>query len=768
VDPAPIAEPIKSLGRHPAVAVAVVTMSALAVLDAVSGPGLVLAGLLAVGPCLAAVSGNPRATLAIGAYALTLITLLAWWPDRLWGTLHLLLYLLATAAVTMVSFALARRVQHLERSTEQAQGPLRTLAALVECSDDAIIGKALDGTVTSWNPGAERMYGYTAAETIGTNISMIAGTSGPAEFGDVLARIAAGDRVDHYETQRTHKDGTLVDVSVTVSPIQDEHGVVVGASAVARDISSRKHAEAAQRAADVRLQIFAAIVESSDDAIIGGTLDGTVTAWNSGAERMYGFTAADMIGNETSIIAGPGGAGEILSVLARIAAGQHIEHYESQGFRRDGTVLDISATLSPICDADGTVVGASAVCRDISARKRAEARQREIDERNQIAQRLQSLGQLAGGVAHDFNNLLAVILNFTAFVSEQTTRDEAVQADLAQVRTAAERAAGLTHQLLLFTRGETTRPEILDVNAAIAEAYAMLARTIGADIELIAVPSPEPLMIYADSGQIQQVLVNLAVNARDAMPDGGTLVIEGSMTDLDEHQADLQPMLRPGRYARLLVSDTGTGMSKEVAARIFEPFYTTKPTGKGTGLGLATVYGIVVDAGGSLNVYSEPNLGTTFRAYFPVADESSKPPTTTPDIAEPPPGHGQYVLVVDDEDTIRQVVTRILEPGGYQVLSACGGPEALAMDARHPCQLLLTDAIMPAMSGRRLAELLRRRHPGLPVLYMSGYSDGLRGTDVIIDEEFGFIEKPFIAHNLLQRIHELLTHTEASAPAITH
>jgi two-component system, cell cycle sensor histidine kinase and response regulator CckA len=320
---------------------------------------------------------------------------------------------------------------------------------------------------------------------------------------------------------------------------------------------------------------------------------------------------------------------------------------------------------------------------------------------------------------------------------------------------------------LLFTRCEpTTRPEMLDANAAIAEAHGLLARTIGANIELIAVPSPDPLMICAEAGQIQQVLINLAVNARDAMPDGGTLVIEGTMTELDENQTDLQPALRPGRYARLLVSDTGAGMSKEVVSHIFEPFFTTKPLGEGTGLGLATVYGIVTGAGGSLNVYSEPYLGTTFRAYFPIVDDPSNPVGIAPDVAEPPRGHGQPILVVDDEDAIRQVVTRILDANGYQVVSACGGSEALALDERHRSQLLLTDAIMPGMSGRRLAELLRRRHPGLPVLFMSGYSDGLRSTQIIVDDEFGFIEKPFTAQNLLQRVHDLLIHAETGASAI--
>jgi PAS domain S-box-containing protein len=751
-----------------AIAVALVTMSALGVLDAWAGPDLVLAGLLAAGPSLAAVSGRPRAVLAVGGYAVVLISVLAWWPDRIFGTQHHALYLLATVAVTLVGFVLAHRVRRLERFAEQTQAPLRTLAALVASSDDAIISKTLAGTVTTWNAGAERMYGYLAAEMIGANISLIAGPAGPAEFADILTRIAAGQRPDHYETQRTRKDGTVVDVSVTVSPIPDDHGIVVGASAVARDISARKRAEARQLETDEYLQTLAAIVESSEDAIIARALDGTVTVWNPTAERMYGYTNAETIGTDISAIAGSATA-EIKDLIGRVLAGQRVDNYETQRTHRDGTLVDISVGLSSIRDTEGTIVGTSAVSRDITARKRAEARQREIDERSELAQRLQSLGQLAGGVAHDFNNLLAIISNFTAFAIDQTTDDEAVQADLTQVHKAAERAAGLTRQLLLFTRGESARPELLDVNAAIAEAHALLARTIGDNIELVVEPAPEPLMICADGGRIQQVLVNLAVNARDAMPDGGTLVIEGTIAELDEHQTGLQPGLQhAGRYVRLLVSDTGIGMSKEVAARIFEPFYTTKPTGKGTGLGLATVYGIVTEAGGSLNVYSEPHLGTTFRAYFPLADDPSRPAVTTPEIVEIPRGNGQTILAVDDENAIRQVVQRILDNAGYHVITANSGSTAMDLDTRSRCQLLLTDVVMPGMSGRRLAELLRRRYPGLPVLYMSGYSDGLRETTSAGGEDFGFIEKPFTAHGLLEQVHDLLTHNDVSTSATTH
>ncbi|MET0494766.1 MAG: PAS domain S-box protein [Actinoplanes sp.] len=750
-----------------AIVLAVLTMTALGALDAAAGPGVVLAGLLAAGPGLAAVAGRPLAVLAVGGYAMVLISVLAWRPDGIFATLHHLLYLLATTAVTLVGFVLARRVWQLERITERAQAPLRTLAALVAGSEDAIIGKALDGTVTTWNPGAERMYGYPAAEMIGTNIAVIAGPAGPTEFVDVLARIAAGDRVDHYETQRTRKDGTLVDVSLTVSPIRDDQGVVVGASAVARDITARKRAEERQRETDEYLRTLAAIVESSEDAIIARALNGLVTVWNPGAERLYGYTAAEMVGTVVSTLSDRAPTPEMQRLLTRVATGEHVEHYETNRTHRDGTPVDVSVSLSPIRDIEGAVVGVSAVIRDITARKQAEARQREIDERTQLAQRLQSLGQLAGGVAHDFNNLLAIISNFTTFVAEHTAGDEVAQADLAQVSNAADRAAGLTRQLLLFTRGESNRPEIVDVNVSIAEAHALLARTIGKKVDLVARPAAEPLLIYADSGQIQQVLINLAVNARDAMPDGGTLVIEGSMADLDEDQTGLQPGLQTaGRYVRLLVSDTGTGMSKEVAARIFEPFYTTKPVGKGTGLGLATVYGIVTDAGGSLNVYSEPHLGTTFRAYFPVAGES-RPASRGPDLAEVPRGQGQTILVIDDEEAIRHLVCRILDQAGYHVLTADGGSAAMDIDSRSPCRLLVTDVVMPGMSGRRLAELLRRRHPGLPVLFMSGYSDGLRETEPFGDQDIGFIEKPFTAYGLRQRIHALLTaHEGAGSPAL--
>jgi nitrogen-specific signal transduction histidine kinase len=395
----------------------------------------------------------------------------------------------------------------------------------------------------------------------------------------------------------------------------------------------------------------------------------------------------------------------------------------------------------------------SLVARDITAAKEAAERRRAIEERTHQAQRMESLGKLAGGVAHDFNNILAIIQNYTEFAAEQSNDPEVV-ADLAHVRTAADRAANLTRQLLTFTRGDTVQPQDVDVNEAIAEVHAMLDRTIGEHIHLAAIPSPRPLTVHVDPSQLQQVLLNLAINARDAMPEGGTLVLEATTATLDGDEMNMQPPLPAGTYARLLVSDTGEGMSDGVAAHIFEPFYTTKPHGRGTGLGLSTVYGIVTDAGGSINVYSELGVGTTFRIYLPLVVAPAE--TAAPVHRDPPRGNGQTILVVEDEAALGRVVTRILTNGGYRVLCAPGGAEALKLFDEEGCDLLLTDVIMPEMSGRRLAELLQERRPDLPILYMSGYSNGLLGTAHILDHGIALIEKPFAARELLEKVDELL------------
>jgi PAS domain S-box-containing protein len=605
--------------RVPVVAVAFTVVTTLALVDGLAGPQLIILGTLVTGPCLAAGSGRPRAVLAIGAYVLFLINVLSWRPDRIWGSERHALFNLAAVALTAVGVGIAHELRTIERSRAKAETEWRTLAAIVAHSDDAIVAAGLDGRLTAFNRGAERLYGYPAGDMVGlaapafTSLVVPADAPGPTP-GEVITRLSDREQGIRFTSRRIHRDGTVKDVSVVVSPVLDK---------------------------------------------------------------------------------------------------------------------------------DGRLVGTSSATRDISAQLRAE-------ERVQQSQRMASLGQLAGGIAHDFNNILGIMLSFTAFAEENST-DPAVRADLAKSRLAGERAVGLTRQLLTFTRQDTAHPESVDVNASIAELCAILTRTIDKNIQLIARPAPQPLLVHADAGQIQQVLLNLAVNARDAMPDGGTLIIEATEADLDNRQEDVHPAPVGGRYVRLLVSDTGTGMSAEVASRVFEPFYTTKPKGTGTGLGLATVYGIVTEAGGSINVYSEPDLGTTFRVYFPAAPAGTAAVPAAA-VTVPPTGLGRTVLVVEDEPALGEAVVRILRAGGYRTLSANCGAEALSLAGAQDYDLLLTDIIMPEMSGRQLATKIQERRPDLPVVYMSGYSDGMVGNAGVLDDDIAFIEKPFTAKQLLFRV----------------
>ncbi|MEV6305420.1 PAS domain S-box protein [Actinoplanes sp. NPDC051861] len=550
-------------------------------------------------------------------------------------------------------------------------------------------------------------------------------------------------------------DALTATIGVYYWTLRRGYGVLLERGAIYVDPWGLRRIEEAEQDGASSRAFLATVAEHIDDAIIGADPDGIITAWNRGAERLFGWTAAEIIGRPGAVLADADGRVHQESVLARIRGGETDIHYVVRRMRKDGASVDVSFDVAPIHGSAGEVVGIAAVARNVTAAMEAAEQQRAMAERSHQAQRMESLGKLAGGVAHDFNNLLAIITNYTEFADEQCQDKPEVRADLSHVRTASERATNLTRQLLTFTRGDAIQPQLMELNPAIAEVHAMLARTIGEDISLITVPSAEPVCVVADPGQIQQVLLNLAINARDAMPEGGTLVLEVNTAALGGDEVDMQPPLPAGTYARMLVSDTGEGMPAGVAEHIFEPFFTTKPHGKGTGLGLATVYGIVTEAGGSINLYSEPGIGTTFRIYLPLADSTAGLGASR---ARPAPrgGEGRTVLVVEDEPALARVVARILHNGGYHVVTVENGPAALAADEKHPCDVLLTDVIMPEMSGPRLVEVLRERRPELPVLYMSGYSNGLLGTTHVLDGDIAFIEKPFTAHDLLHKLQDVL------------
>jgi len=506
---------------------------------------------------------------------------------------------------------------------------------------------------------------------------------------------------------------------------------------------------ASQREFD-RASRWAAICEWSDDAIIGWTLGGIVTSWNSGAERMYGYTADEITGRNVSELLRPDRAGEYLHVLDQLVRGEHVELYDTRAQHRDGSTIEVSVSVSPIRSAGGAVTGVSSVARDITARNRAEAERRVMQHQVQEAERLEALGRLAGGIAHDFNNLLAAITNYAGFIADESA-DPGVRTDARHIQAVTQRAAALTRQLLIFTEREVTQPEVLDLNLVIDGIRDLLSTSIGAHVDLRIDPGTHLPAIKADRGEVGQVLLNLAVNARDAITDSGTMTIGTSLAELDGDYARLHPGVSPGRYVKLTVSDTGTGISAEVAPRIFEPFFTTKPVGQGTGLGLSTVHTIVTQAGGSVTVESGEGTGTTFRLYFPAIAAARAPDTAPGDRR-----HQATILVVDDEPAVLEVTGRILRRNGFITLEAGTYEQALSLASSRDFQLLLTDSVMPGMTGATLAERVTEMKPEVPVLHMSGYSCGVLDPERIRDGELAYIQKPFTAPALLEKVHAVL------------
>jgi hypothetical protein len=413
-------------------------------------------------------------------------------------------------------------------------------------------------------------------------------------------------------------------------------------------------------------------------------------------------------------------------------------------------------------------------CHDITEHRMADEGRQHLESQLRQAQRLESLGQLAGGVAHDFNNLLAVILSYTRFADEELAalatassdpRPTALREDVEQIRRAARRAAQLTRQLLAFGRREVARPRILQLNQVVRDVEQLLRRTLAEHVELETTLAPDLWLVSADPGQLEQVLVNLAVNARDAMPTGGTLTIETANVHVDAESAAAWHGVGTGRHVRLRIRDTGHGMPREVAERAFEPFFTTKPKGEGTGLGLATVFGIITQAGGSTHIASEPGRGTTISALLPATDDELGEPGPEPDRPGRLSGE-ETVLVVEDQEAMREVTRRLLARNGYRVLTAASGAEAIEIARRDQTgiQLLVSDVIMPQMLGMEVAAALTALLPDLRVLYMSGHARPVLASQGTLDPAVALVEKPFSEEELLAKVREILDRPRPPGP----
>ena len=634
--------------------------------------------------------------------------------------------------------------------------------SILEVVPDAVAAVNQQGIIVQVNAQTEAMFGYTRDELIGQSIEILIPERQRKQHDRHRERFHTEPRIRRMgsglDLNGRRRDGSEFPVEISLSPVQTGNGLMV-LSAI-RDISDRKRIEAELRRANEELDKrksrelrdsrnrLALVVDSSQDAIIGKSLDGFVTHWNKGAEEIYGYTAEEMIGRHVSMLAPEDRAHEIDEILQHIRTGERVGYFESLRVTKDRRKLNMSISVSPIYDEQGKVVGASTIARNITAQKKTEEQLRQ-------SQKMEAIGRLAGGLAHDFNNLLGIVTACSELLRSRISGPENTEY-LDNIREAAKRGAALTRQLLAFSRRQPVQRQLLDLNQRLKEVRKLLNPLMGDDVELVDLPRSATAIVEADPGQIDQIILNLAVNARDAMPRGGKLIMETGVFEFDESFVREHPGMEAGRYVMLAISDNGMGMDEATRSRIFEPFFTTKEMGKGTGLGLATVYGIVQQSGGHIWVYSEVGHGTTFKIYLPNAEKKLVPGTQEAEDVLPPRRDGVTLLLVEDDAVMRRLTRKMLEEHGYRVLEAEDGNAAMKMisSGKTKVDLLLTDVVMKGMTGPDLVLKLIESHPNIKVVYMSGYTGELltnqRGNGLRL------LEKPFTRTMLLQSLDHAL------------
>jgi len=490
-------------------------------------------------------------------------------------------------------------------------------------------------------------------------------------------------------------------------------------------------------------QYFDALFYSAEDAILTKDPSGVITSWNPAAESLYGYSAGEVIGTPVDILLPPERSNEVAEILARLRRGERVASFETTRVRRDGTAVDVSLTISPIRDINGDFVGAATIARDLTA-------QRLLEQRLRQTERLEAIGRLAGAIAHDFNNLLTVFRASAELLAANPGDDAFVERTTKDILGSAELGAALTAQLLAFARNQVIRPRVLDLGELVRSTMSTFGRLLGERIDLVVQITEDGLLVNADESQLQRVVLNLCVNARDAMPDGGTLTVSARHIVLDAAAASLHPGVEPERYVALEITDTGIGMDAETARHVFEPFFTTKSDG--TGLGLATTYGVVRQSGGHVMLYSEPGLGTTFRVLLPPAKAPAGPALVR--LSGPPALGRLSILYVEDTDAVRDLVSRLLDSAGHEVVAVEKPLDALERFDVDPQRfdLLITDMVMPGMTGAELAARLRERRPAFNVVFTSGYPTEVSLGDAVADRHSEFVQKPFGLDDLLRAV----------------
>jgi PAS domain S-box-containing protein len=622
----------------------------------------------------------------------------------------------------------------------------RRYRTLFEESKDAIYVSATDGTLVDFNKSMLTLFGYTREEMEMLNAEeMYVHASDRHEFRQVIEREGG---VSNYEVQLVGKDGTVMDclLSSTVQPGED--GEILGYQGIIRDITHRKQAQDKLRKE-----------KEFSDAAIGSLpglfymLDeqGKFVRWNKNVERVSGYSASELsnldpfeffIGEDRQAI-----IDAVKEVFEKGSSTVEVDLVAKDGSRKPYFFTGKAVIL----DGKRCLVG---MAISLDERRRLERQLRQ-------SQKMEAVGRLAGGIAHDFNNILTIILSNTEFLLKDCRSPDTNHEELMEIRSAAERAASLTGQLLAFSRKQVLQARVLNLNDVVVNVEKMLRRLIGEDIELVTMLTSSLWSVEADPGQLEQIIMNLAVNARDAMPSGGRLSIQSGNVELDTDFAKTHYPIVPGRYVMLAVSDNGIGMDADTHSRIFEPFFTTKQRGQGTGLGLSTVYGIVKQSGGYIWAYSEPGQGTTFEIYLPRVEKTAER-LKSATAAAPHVTGSEVVLLVEDERLVRALARRILEGGGYTVLEADGAREAIDISGHHQggIDLLLTDVVMPEVNGPELAERLAGERPDMQVLYMSGYTDHAALRQGVWEADASLIQKPFSPDSLLRKVQEVLSPRE--------
>jgi PAS domain S-box-containing protein len=629
-------------------------------------------------------------------------------------------------------------------------------SAALEAAANAIVITDQHGTIQSVNPAFTTLTGYSAVEAVGQNPRILkSGKQDEAFFQNLWQTISSGRVWSGVLTNR-RKDGSLYAEEMTITPVQTADGVIARYIAIKQDVTARNAAESLIRQSEDR---YRSLIDTARDAIFTIATDGTFTSLNPAAETIGGFSRADWIGKSFAPMVHPDDMPLAREMFNRILTGEQAPVHELRGNPILNRPARMEMTLTAQKDNNGKIIGVLGIGRDITDRKRLEAQLFQ-------SQKMETVGKLAGGIAHEFNSILTAIIGQSELLLFDLPAGSPLAKSATEIGKSAGRAATLTRQLLAYGRRQFLQPEILDLNQLVASMEGLFHLLMGGDVNVQVIPAPGLQAVKADAGQIEQVIVNMVINARDAMSTGGKLTLETANVSFDAESVGGYPDLKPGDYVMLAITDTGMGMSAEVKGHMFEPFFSTKGVGGGAGLGLSTCYGIIKQSGGHINVYSEPGRGTTFKIYLPQVEPQAKISVRHADLPDLPRGT-ETILLVEDDPALREMAATLLRRLGYTVLAAANGIDALSLQQQRDTgqvDLLFTDVVMPHMNGKELSERVQALYPHTRILFTSAYTENAIVHQGVLGKGAALLQKPFSPSALARKLREVLNQPGAPKP----